>query len=222
MILWSSPVWLVKDDRVTTPAEQLAHFMYVPQVDPGPGAVTTPSSFFLAAGDARVASGRDPKTGAVVNPDPPTKWLGAIGYMAMFDLLGTAVTRPSVPSTEGNAFRRTLEVFSAVPAQERATLYALRNAFAHDYSLINQGPAGMHLFRLEWDGGGSLVQLPNTPWDGTFPVDPAADDTICDLFLLTELGEEIIAEVFTAFWAGDLELLVHPDEAEHRYFVTIS
>lgn len=200
----------------------LDDFFYKPNLLPGEGEVTVYSSLYLAIADARVASGRDRDTGDVVNPDPPTKWLGAIGYMALLDMLGSAIRRRVGAPATGNSFKKALESFTALPEAERKAVYALRNAFAHDYSLVNDGPAGTHLFRIEWDVASPLLVLPTVPWDGNYPVVAGTDDTVVNLFRFTELAESVLSAVETAYVAGDLEMAVSDQEAEHRYFITIT
>ncbi len=78
---------------------------------------------------------------------------------------------------------------------------------------------------MEWDQVSPVIQLPLTPWDGNFS-NPAIDtdtlDTIVNLWAVTQLAEDVVDEMFTAYEAGDLELAVTAEEAEHRYFVQIS
>jgi hypothetical protein len=50
----------------------------------------------------------------------------------------------------------------------------------------------------------------------------SAQETTVNLFLFTELVEVVVGEVRAAYVAGDVELAVGPNEAKHRYFVTIS
>src|SRR5437016_5185759 len=49
------------------------------------------SCFAAALHDARKASGRNEDTAEVVDPASQGNWLGAIGYLCMFDQLGTTV-----------------------------------------------------------------------------------------------------------------------------------
>lgn len=206
---------------MTPEQSQLAHFLYKPALMPGPGVVTSWSGFWLALRDARVTAGRNADTGAIVNPDPPTKWLGAVGYMVLLDQLGTAVHRPSVPTT-GAPILRTLEAFTNLSDADRKVVYALRCALAHDFSLVNKGGAGDHLFRLVWDPTSPLIAHPATAWDGDYAHAATSDDTVVNLRQLIEVSEQVVAEVFNAHAKGDLALLVPVNEAEHRYFVTIA
>lgn len=186
----------------------------------------TPSSFWLVLRDARVASGRDPRSGERVTMQPATMWLGAVGYLILLDQIGSALRRPSRPST-GHPIIRALAMFSDVLPNDRRVLYALRCALAHDYSLVNVGSAGDHLFRLEWDEMLPLVRMPPSPWTGEYSElqgvpDRRPGDTMVNLLALTEVSESVVQTVFKAHAENDLVMAVTGTEAAHRYFVTIT
>lgn len=200
---------------------QLAQFLWKPEFPTRPTAgisVTVPSTFWLAIRDARVASGRDADTGERIELEPKTMWLGAIAYLILFDQIGDAVSRPS-RQVEGGGILRALALFSDLPEAERKALYALRCAFAHDYSLVHNRGSAKHLFRVVWEDDVPLVQLPSSTWSGRY--DDLSEDTTVNLLALTELGESVVKGVIDAYSEGDLELAVSVVEADHRYFVTI-
>ena len=72
------------------------------------------------------------------------------------------ISRP-VKSKKKQPFARALAMYSTVPPHERKDLYALRNAFVHDYSLMNCGRAGDHLFKVTWDKQAPLITLQKRP-----------------------------------------------------------
>jgi hypothetical protein len=137
--------------------------------------------------DARKTTGRNEDTGQIVDADAQGNWLGAIGYLCLFDQLGTTVRLAapdaaltarigSLPVQPGQAeavFRTALYQFSDVSDRDSATLWALRNSLAHNYSLINLPPNSnradlRHRFVLG-RGGNALATYPNQAWDGHFP-----------------------------------------------------
>jgi hypothetical protein len=81
-------------------------------------------------------------------------WLATIGFLVLFDQIGTALERTDRPTQGGSSVELALEHtdrptqggscvelalerFSGVQEAECAGLYALRCALAHDFSLVN-------------------------------------------------------------------------------------
>ena len=55
-------------------------------------------------------------------------WIGAIGDLVFLDQVGTALTRTDLVASDPTSLERALERFSDRRANERAAIYALRNA----------------------------------------------------------------------------------------------
>jgi hypothetical protein len=218
-------------DTVDTVDEARALFEYVQPmqnlIGNRPSSVRMVSCFFLALRDARVASGRHAETGKPTGNKSATSWLGAIGYLAFLDQVGTAVFSKTLGSPhEDPGILRALRSFSTIGgSQEAEALYALRCSLAHDYSLVNRSkkPLRRHLFQLEDDPSAPLITLPLRVWDGDPANVDAADDTIVGIPALCDLGEEIAANVRDCYRRQDLALGIPegPDWVRHRYAVTI-
>lgn len=187
------------------------------------------SSLWLALNEARALTGRNLTTGQVEDPEGSRSWLGALGYLCLLDQLGTAVKRPSLtPGGKKNGLERALLAFTDLDGDHRDATVALRNAFAHDYSLINQDkhgkPGRHHRFQLSPDPG-PFLQLPPQRWSGTW-ADLDGGDTLVSLRGLGDRVESVVDTVGQCFTAGDLEIGLPGGAQEmalryfHRYPVT--
>jgi hypothetical protein len=100
--------------------------------------LTIKSSLWAALLDIRAVTKRSAATGLVEDPEGSRAWIGALGYLSLLDQLGTAVARPSRPnSIHSNGILRALLAFADLDHDQREAVVALRNAFAHDYSLVS-------------------------------------------------------------------------------------
>jgi hypothetical protein len=106
------------------------------------------SSFWMAVGNAREATGRDLGTGAVKDEPSTGSWIGAIGYMVLLDQIGTSLKPSTVPRVTDQAIICALKHWTSLDDDSIEALYALRNALAHDYSLFNQNKANDKRRRL--------------------------------------------------------------------------
>jgi hypothetical protein len=188
------------------------------------------SGFLAALDDARAASGRD-GDGNVVDEERTGHWLGAVGWMILLDQIGSCF-RPA-PSTgaagvaaDGHAVLNTLRWwYSELPDLEARALYALRCAFAHDYSLWNlnpKDPSLQHCFVVDRDPV-RFVRLPSCPWNLGDPPTPA-NQTFISLRGLGDVCEEIVSRVRVTAASDTLEIVLKGDvdELEHRYGITCS
>jgi hypothetical protein len=187
------------------------------------------SGFLAALGDARASSGRD-ETGKVVDETQTGHWLGAVAWMVLLDQIGscfrpTPATGTSAVTASGRAVVDTLHWWYAeLPDLEVLALYALRCAFAHDYSLWNlSGDSTLqHCFVVDRDTA-RFVQLPSRPWT---PADPPAPDnqTFISLRRLGDVCEEVVSRIRAAAASDTLEIILKGgvDELEHRYGITFS
>jgi uncharacterized protein (DUF433 family) len=156
------------------------------------------------------------------NVDP--SFIKAIGELVFLDQVGTALDRTDRPAAAPTSMERALERFADLNERERAALYALRNALAHDFSLVNQRPGSdprsvalRHSFRLDLDGDGPLVTLPDTPWDGDLNNVGDYNATHVNLNRLTELAAEVRACIDECYDNGSLKLARSPVETRRRY-----
>ena len=183
----------------------------------GPGPVSgnrqSISSFQAALRDVREATGRDLSTGMVQEDQEPKSgnWLGAIGYMALLDQIGTSLKPKARSRATGSGIVRALKHWSSLDSTVIDALYALRCALAHDYSLFNRNPRHpslQHLFALDRSATGPVVRLPKKPWDGKYErLDPTTQ-TYVSIRLLGDLTEEVVARVRQSAKSGDVEILL--------------
>lgn len=180
------------------------------------------SGFAKCVKDARSATGRVPETGEKVPGAGHGRWLGAIGYMALLDQIGTSFRPSATDVVEGNSIRKALQYFSALSCDEIDALYAMRCAFAHDFSLYNinvDRPRLTHCFRLEPGPAQPVVTLPATRWDGDFSTRSTDNTTIIRLEAFGDLVESICSQLFELANAGELEVELDggSDELLSRY-----
>ena len=119
--------------------------------------------------------------------------------------------RPAGGAKVGHRRAQGGQAGEALSDDEQAALYALRCSFAHDYSLINiplddRRADLFHMFQLVWTVGGPLIELPPTPWDGTFGLGIPSHRTVVNLFEFEELTESVVVEVQDLARRDELEL----------------
>ena len=104
-------------------------------------------------------------------------WLGAMGYMTVLDQVGTSLSLKDQGKLNGrSSIFRALTLFeSDLTENEIHSLIALRNAFLHDFNLINvPGPKSKfkneqtHRFTVYSNPGDKVVSLPLKQWDGNY------------------------------------------------------
>ena len=196
--------------------------------------------------DARGATSRDLDTGELLPDGDRSSgqlaadrghWLGAVGYMLMLDQLGTAVKLTDVRegnaiaramppakrnqkkarrTPKANAFKLTLYRFSDVTDDEGHALWALRNAFAHDYSLMNKPT---HRFMLT-DVLGRVVEPATNKWNGKVG-DTDDTDTTVGLVDFGDLCEQIHRQVLDEHKKGNLAMAIPESEMKERCFFNI-
>ena len=88
-----------------------------------------------------------------------------------------------------------MQHFTELTALEIKALYALRCAFAHDYSLQNisrQDPTLTHRFAVGVGATAKLISLPSKPWSGDPKTIGTETQTTVNLEALGDLVEEIV------------------------------
>lgn len=169
------------------------------------------SGFTAALRDARGATGRDSATGIIVNPEHTCSWLGAVGYLILLDQIGTCFKPAGTGDVEGNTINRALYYFTDLPETDRIALYALRCAFAHDYSLVNEHPRSnerTHHFMILSDPNFPVVKHPPQPWNGDYALREQSNATIVNVRELGELLERIYRELVDLAKAGNLQVIL--------------
>jgi len=189
------------------------------------------SSFHALLTEARWAAGRDEQTGALLSSVQGRRWLGTTAYLMLLDQIGSSFEplTPENPSVSGNDFLRALAHFSAIQNErERKALYALRCAFAHDYSLFNRNrgdPELQHAFHLSVNSYAPAVHLPFLPWDGNYPPLPKGiplkQITEVNLPAVGDVVEGVVTKVRDLHAAGQLNLRPSLPEFEMRYGMLI-
>jgi hypothetical protein len=182
------------------------------------------SAFQKGLEDCRAATYRDRLTGQSLPNHEHDSWVGALGYLCLLEQIGTCFQKKghSLPaSTPENSLVRALLTFSTLRDKEIAAIYALRCAFAHDFSLFNVHPKPelTHYFRLFGEIESSIVQLPKVQWNGDFATRSAECMTSIGLTMLGDEVERICAQLRTPAAANQLEIVLRggPDELVNRY-----
>ena len=179
------------------------------------------SGFAACLKDTRVATGRDPQSGTMVDPQKAGSWLGNIGYMVLLDQIGSCFKPRNVQFVQGNAIKKALSHFTSLSIEEKNILYALRCALAHDYSLcnINQAkPELTHNFVLT-NGSNVLIKRPTAQWDGDYQSRNADNQTLVDLQEVGSLVEDICKKLSELASKNELEVILAggSDELIQRY-----
>ena len=129
------------------------------------------SGFVAALRDARKFTKRSQDTGQKLVDDNcgnHGSWLGAIGYLSLLDQIGKCFKPRATLAINDNSISKALKYYTNLSNQEIDAIYALRNAFAHDYSLFNinnNNPSYTHHFTVI-QSGRTIVRLPLNQWNG--------------------------------------------------------
>lgn len=179
------------------------------------------SGFAACLKDTRIATGRDPQSGIMVESQKAGSWLGNIGYMVLLDQIGSCFKPRNVQLVEGNAIMKVLSHFTKLSDEEKNIIYALRCALAHDYSLCNINARKSeltHNFALT-KGSNILIKIPTTQWDGKFQSRNADNQTLVDLQEVGNLVENICNKLYDLASKNELEVVLAggSDELLQRY-----
>lgn len=183
------------------------------------------SCFMAAIRDARGSTGRVLDTGAKLPGGNHGCWLGALGYMALLDQVGSCI-KPKDKSENGNDIKKSLKYFSDLRDPEIEAIFALRCAFAHNYSHVNvniQRQDRQHVFTLHQSDMAPLVELPRVPWGGAFDAVNANNLTVVNLEAFGDLVESIHTSACEHATQDNLEITLAGgvDELLVRYFFVI-
>jgi len=160
------------------------------------------SGFCGALKDARKMTGRNILTGSKDSSNTfghLGSWLGTLGYLSLLDQIGGCFKKVNGPAIESNksGIIKALKNFSTLDDNEIDAIYALRNSFAHDYSLNNIGHRqGLtHQFIVDNSDSNPVVILPTQNWDGTLANMSAQNTTYINLQALGDLIEDLIKTI---------------------------
>lgn len=169
---------------------------------------TSVSSFRAALRDARWLIGRDLSTGKPETA-PRRTWPGTVTYLTLLDQLGQVVCPLRGRSPSRTPFLAALEDFApSVSARDRETLYALRNAFVHEFGLANpasdKSVARRHLFTVVEADDPRLVVYPDIPWNGKFGVERKGGATEVNITQVAQVVEDVVSTVETLCHSREL------------------
>lgn len=170
--------------------------------------------------DTRQATGRNLDTGEKKVVGNHGCWLGAIGYLVLLDQIGTTLKPKGAARATGNTINIALTYFTSLNKAERCALYALRCAFAHDFSLVNIPPAKardrvllQHHFIVDRGDNGRFIELPTIPWDGDIQNLDRSYMTYVNLEALGDMFEDIYHQLLNSSVRNELEIAL-PGGAE--------
>jgi hypothetical protein len=194
-----------------------AHLFYKPVTEGRQYA----SGLILGLRDARFATGRNADSGDIFNSESTGNWLGALGYMAVLDQIGSCFKPKSHQIISDNSMVKALTYFTSLSSSERLVLYALRCAFAHDYSLSNVNTSKIdltHYFEVT-RGSGRLVKLPIVSWSGDYSTLTHDNQTLLDLEEFGNTVEKVYFSLVTLAKSSQLDITLAggSDELIQRY-----
>ena len=183
------------------------------------------SCFVAALVDARTFTGRDPQTGKKLPGSNHGCWLGALGYMALLDQVGSCL-KPKGMNVDGSQIKKSLAYFSDLSDPEIEAIYALRCAFAHDYSLVNINQSRQdrqHIFTLYQGDTAPLIKLPRVSWNGDFSTVTVDYRTVVNLEAFGDLVEAVCKRAREQAAKDDLEISLPRGVSELllRYFFVV-
>jgi hypothetical protein len=207
--------------------EEAIHYFLTTTIDPAKNVSGEFSSFTSSLYEIRKITGRDQMTGKRMKHYDSNNWLGTIGYMTLLDMLGTCFRPKSKSNINKNSFSKALNYF-ANPALNEDTinvLYALRCAFAHDFSLYNinkKRPALTHNFVIQHGDKKPVVTFPEEIWDGNFENKSEKNQTIVYLESFGDIVEDVCKNVVLLAKNKNLEIVLHSGYKEliNRYTFT--
>jgi hypothetical protein len=189
------------------------------------------SGFCGALKDARKMTGRNIITGEKDSSNTfghLGSWLGIIGYLSLLDQIGICFKRVNGPVLEANksGIIKALKNFSPLNDSEINAIYALRNSFAHDFSLQNIHPRKVeltHHFNVNNSPTEPLTNLPIEAWDGKMETKSSNNITKINLQVLGDTVESLVTNLITLNNTGEIEIILigGKEELVNRYsFVT--
>lgn len=164
-------------------------------------------------------------------------WLGAIGYFTVLDQIGSCFKNSGQETpSKYNKIKFAIETFGfdliGNDVRKLNALIALRNAFTHDFNLLNI-PENERLNDLQrckftvypdTDDKSEIVKLPTTLWNGDIVrknFHRTDDTTFVNIFGFGTLVEKIHARVIEKVKANEVETTIEVPELINKYtFIT--
>jgi hypothetical protein len=175
------------------------------------------SSLVHALRNIRLITGRDEETGIASSDGYLSNWLGAIGYFAILDQIGKCY-RPKIKDkiiTNISSIKKALIYFTPLSNEEINAIYALRNAFMHDFSLLNKDDTkNFHHFGVYAENTEKTIILPKHKWDGNIISRNQTNLTIINLQAFGDLVENIYKSLLELNSANQLSLDLDGGETE--------
>lgn len=199
------------------------------------------STLIAGLRDCRLYSGRELTSGKfrsnVLNGEEGN-WLSAIGYFTILDQIGSCYRPVEIinPTPNSNKIKLAIENFAydLIDCSERQlnALIALRNAFTHDFNLLNipNNPTKtnlqQHKFTVLADKNAWVVDLPHNIWNGDIAGKDfyeTSDSTFVNLIGFGSLVEEIYHRLYCLVTQDRIELNLPIEILINKYtFVTSS
>jgi len=185
------------------------------------------SCLTAALREARYMTGRNHKTGL---PDSENRcgylghWIGAMAYITILDQIGKTLRPKSSPHPidEKRAIIKALHYFTNLPEDEILAIYALRNAFFHDFSLYNKdNTKNFHRFQVDNHPTNKVVILPKEKWDGKLDNNKEENKTYINLKTLGDLVEGIYSKLLALEEQNELLIDLPEGEKELKMRYTI-
>jgi hypothetical protein len=175
------------------------------------------STLIAALRDSRQVTKRNLSTGdfEIDRPGDIGNWLGAIGYMTILDQIGTSLTLKGVDKLNGRSpiLRALTFFYGHLNELQIHALIALRNAFSHDFNLINIATGKFkneqtHRFTVYALPDNQIVTLPAKRWDGNFESKSWDQDTETkiNLFEFGNVVESVVKKVRKKVDSDEVEL----------------
>ena len=185
------------------------------------------STFRAALHDARKFGGRNLETG-IVEGEATAVWSSVLLYLVLMEQAGKVICPAPDRLTKGSDLRDTLRRFaSGLDEDDLDVLYALRNAFAHEFAMANpnaKDPSLNHRFQFALAGDPRVV-IYNGHWNGEFGSKSVGGPTEVNLTALAVMVERVVDDIEARCRAGELLLVdgVDPEMVPVRWtFRTIS
>lgn len=185
------------------------------------------STFNAALRDARVVCGRDANTGTLLGVTPTALWAGTLVYFALLDQIGDTLKPAFGRDVKGeSSIERALRQFaSSTTKRQRQALYALRNAFAHEFGLVNinrRRPEYAFAFVVDDDIRAPLVRWGARRWDGKLSSAATKTRTVVGLPAFGDLCESVVLNVRQHSNSVRLRSRVGVDELQRRFAFKIT
>ncbi len=175
------------------------------------------STLVAALRDSRALTKRNLRNGEfeIENSGDIGNWLGAMGYMTILDQIGSSLSLKGKDKlSKRSSILRALKFFDGrLTELQIHALIALRNAFFHDFNLINLGKGEFkseqtHRFIVYALPDNRIVTLPNVKWNGDFENKTwdKQTETKVNLFEFGNLVESVVKEVQKKIERDEVEL----------------